>query len=77
MGELVVGPRVSLGLFTQLQTRADLAGQVVIEVVRERVRGGGIQAAMAALMDPDAAPEVRLAKRISAPHLPRGGPRAE
>jgi ATPase subunit of ABC transporter with duplicated ATPase domains len=49
VGELVVGPRVSPGLFTQLQVRSDLAGQVVLEVVLERVRGGGVQAAMAAL----------------------------
>jgi ATPase subunit of ABC transporter with duplicated ATPase domains len=49
LGELVVGPRVSAGLFTQLQTRADLAGRVVLEVVLDRVRGGGVQAAMAAL----------------------------
>ena len=49
LGELVIGPRVSAGLFTQLQTRADLTGQVVLEVVRGRVRGGGVQAAMAAL----------------------------
>jgi ATPase subunit of ABC transporter with duplicated ATPase domains len=48
-GELVIGPRVSAGLFTQLQARADLAGQIVIEVVLDRVRGGGIQGAMAAL----------------------------
>ncbi|HET7051548.1 MAG TPA: ATP-binding cassette domain-containing protein [Solirubrobacteraceae bacterium] len=48
-GELVVGPRVSAGFFTQLQTRADLAGRVVIEVVLERVRSGGVQAAMGAL----------------------------
>jgi ATPase subunit of ABC transporter with duplicated ATPase domains len=49
-GELVVGPRVSTGFFTQLQTRSDLAGRVVIEVVLERVRsGGGVQAAMGAL----------------------------
>jgi ATPase subunit of ABC transporter with duplicated ATPase domains len=48
-GELVVGPRVSPGLFTQLQTRSDLYGHVVIEVVLKRVRGGGVQAAMAAL----------------------------
>ncbi len=48
-GECVVGPRVSPGLFTQTQTRADLAGRVVIEVVLERVRGGGVQSAMAAL----------------------------
>jgi ATPase subunit of ABC transporter with duplicated ATPase domains len=48
-GELVVGPRVSTGFFTQLQTRRDLAGRVVIEVVLDRVRGGGLQAAMGAL----------------------------
>jgi ATPase subunit of ABC transporter with duplicated ATPase domains len=47
-GELVVGPRVSTGFFTQLQSRRDLAGQVVIEVVLERVRGA-VQPAMAAL----------------------------
>jgi ATPase subunit of ABC transporter with duplicated ATPase domains len=48
-GELVVGPRVSAGFFTQLQTRRDLAGRVVIDVVLDRVRGGGVQAAMGAL----------------------------
>ena len=48
-GELVVGPRVSPGLFTQLQARTDLQGHVVIEVVLKRVEGGGAQAAMAAL----------------------------
>jgi ATPase subunit of ABC transporter with duplicated ATPase domains len=48
-GELVVGPRVSPGLFTQLQRRADLTGLILIEVVLERVPGGGVQAAMAAL----------------------------
>jgi ATPase subunit of ABC transporter with duplicated ATPase domains len=48
-GELVVGPRVSTGFFTQLQTRADLTGQIVIDTVLERVRGGGVQAAMSAL----------------------------
>jgi ATPase subunit of ABC transporter with duplicated ATPase domains len=48
-GELVVGPRVSIGFFTQLQTRADLAGRVVIDVGLDRVRGGGVQAAMGAL----------------------------
>jgi ATPase subunit of ABC transporter with duplicated ATPase domains len=48
-GELVVGPRVSPGLFTQFQNRADLVGLVVIEVVAERVGGGGVQAAMSAL----------------------------
>ncbi len=48
-GELVVGPRVSPGLFTQLQTRDDLTGQIVIDAVIDRVGGGGLQAAMAAL----------------------------
>jgi ATPase subunit of ABC transporter with duplicated ATPase domains len=48
-GEVVVGPRVSTGFFTQLQTRGDLAGRVVLEVVLDRVRGGGVQAAMGAL----------------------------
>jgi ATPase subunit of ABC transporter with duplicated ATPase domains len=48
-GELVVGPRVSTGLFTQLQSRADLAGRVVLDAVLERVGGGGLQAAMGAL----------------------------
>lgn len=48
-GELVVGPRVSTGFFTQTQRRPDLAGRVVIEIVLERVRGAGLQAAMAAL----------------------------
>jgi ATPase subunit of ABC transporter with duplicated ATPase domains len=48
-GELVVGPRVSPGLFTQLQTGSELAGRVVIDVILERVSGGGVQAAMAAL----------------------------
>jgi ATPase subunit of ABC transporter with duplicated ATPase domains len=48
-GELVVGPRVSTGLFTQLQSRGDLAGQVVIDAVLGRVGGRGLQAAMGAL----------------------------
>jgi ATPase subunit of ABC transporter with duplicated ATPase domains len=48
-GELVVGPRVSAGFFTQLQTRADLTGRGVLDVVLARVRGGGVQAAMGAL----------------------------
>ncbi len=48
-GELVVGPRVSAGFFTQLQSRGDLSGRVVLDVVLERVRGGGLQAAMGAL----------------------------
>jgi ATPase subunit of ABC transporter with duplicated ATPase domains len=48
-GELVVGPRVSIGYFTQLQRRTDLTGRIVLETVLERVGGGGLQAAMAAL----------------------------
>jgi ATPase subunit of ABC transporter with duplicated ATPase domains len=48
-GELVVGPRVSTGFFTQLQRRSDLEGMVVIDVVLARVRGAGLQAAMGAL----------------------------
>jgi ATPase subunit of ABC transporter with duplicated ATPase domains len=38
-GELRIGNRVSAGLFTQLQSRADLQGRVVLDVVRERVAG--------------------------------------
>jgi ATPase subunit of ABC transporter with duplicated ATPase domains len=48
-GELVIGPRVSTGFFTPLQSRGDLAGRIAIDVVLERVRGGGVQAAMGAL----------------------------
>ncbi len=49
-GELVVGPRVSTGFFTRLQSRGDLAGrQPVIDAVLDRVRGGGVQVAMSAL----------------------------
>ncbi len=48
-GELVVGPRVSIGHFTQLQRRGDLAGRVVLETVLERVGAGGLQQAMSAL----------------------------
>jgi ATPase subunit of ABC transporter with duplicated ATPase domains len=48
-GTLVVGPRVSIGYFTQLQRRADLTGRVVIDTVLERVGGGGLQSAMGAL----------------------------
>ncbi len=48
-GELVVGPRVSPGLFTQLQRRADLTGRVALDVALDRVPGGGLQAAMGAL----------------------------
>jgi ATPase subunit of ABC transporter with duplicated ATPase domains len=48
-GELVVGPRVSTGFFTQLQRRRDLTGRVVLDAVLDRVRGAGVQAAMGAL----------------------------
>jgi len=48
-GELVVGPRVCTGFFTQLQSRGDLAGRVVIDVVLERVGSAGVQGAMGAL----------------------------
>ncbi len=48
-GELVLGPRTSAGFFTQLQSRPDLAGRVVLDVVLERVGGAGLQAAMGAL----------------------------
>jgi ATPase subunit of ABC transporter with duplicated ATPase domains len=48
-GELVLGPRTSAGFFTQLQSRADLAGRIVLDTVLERVGGGGLQTAMGAL----------------------------
>ena len=48
-GELVVGPRVSPGFFTQFQRREDLSDRIVIDAVLERVGGGGMQAAMGAL----------------------------
>jgi ATPase subunit of ABC transporter with duplicated ATPase domains len=46
-GELRVGPRVSPGFFTQLQSRTDFAGHTVLEIALEHV--AGIQAAMSAL----------------------------
>jgi ATPase subunit of ABC transporter with duplicated ATPase domains len=46
-GECRLGPRVSAGFFTQLQTRADFTGRAVLEIVMEHVKGA--QAAMAAL----------------------------
>ena len=48
-GEVVVGPRVSTGFFTQLQARGDFAGRSAIDIVLARVSGGGVQAAMGAL----------------------------
>jgi ATPase subunit of ABC transporter with duplicated ATPase domains len=46
-GELRIGPRVSTGFFTQLQSRADFAGQVVLDIVM--TQRGELRAAMAAL----------------------------
>jgi ATPase subunit of ABC transporter with duplicated ATPase domains len=46
-GELRVGPRVSTGFFTQLQSRADFAGQLVLDIVSAQL--GELQAAMGAL----------------------------
>ncbi|HEY1515242.1 MAG TPA: ATP-binding cassette domain-containing protein [Solirubrobacteraceae bacterium] len=46
-GELRTGPRVSAGLFTQLQSRADFSGRVVLDIVL--AQRGEMQAAMAAL----------------------------
>jgi ATPase subunit of ABC transporter with duplicated ATPase domains len=46
-GALRVGPRVSPGLFTQLQARADFAGRVVVDIVL--ARRGELQPAMSAL----------------------------
>jgi ATPase subunit of ABC transporter with duplicated ATPase domains len=48
-GDLVRGPRTSVGYFTQLQTRSDLVGRQVLDVVLDRVGSGGLQAAMGAL----------------------------
>jgi ATPase subunit of ABC transporter with duplicated ATPase domains len=46
-GELVLGPRVNVGLFTQLNARSDFAHRVVLEVVEERL--GATQSSMSAL----------------------------
>ncbi len=46
-GELRIGNRVSVGLFTQLNARADLAGRVVLDVLQERL--GAVEASMRAL----------------------------
>jgi len=46
-GELRIGPRVSTGFFTQLQSRADFAGRGVLEIVL--ARRGEMRVAMAAL----------------------------
>jgi ATPase subunit of ABC transporter with duplicated ATPase domains len=47
LGAVVTGPRVSTGLFTQLNARADFAGRGVLEVVEERL--GATQPSMSAL----------------------------
>ncbi|MCW2983641.1 MAG: transporter related protein [Conexibacter sp.] len=47
LGELVTGPRVSVGLFTQLNARSDFAGRIVLDVVEERL--GALQPSMSAL----------------------------
>jgi ATPase subunit of ABC transporter with duplicated ATPase domains len=46
-GEVRVGPRVSTGVFTQLQTRPGFAGNVVLDIVSEL--RGELRVAMAAL----------------------------
>jgi ATPase subunit of ABC transporter with duplicated ATPase domains len=46
-GELRTGPRVSAGLFTQLQSRDDFGGRAVLDIVL--AHRGEMQAAMAAL----------------------------
>ena len=46
-GELRVGPRVSPGFFTQLQSSADFVGRTVLEIALEHV--ASVQAAMGAL----------------------------
>ena len=46
-GELRVGPRVSIGSFTQTNTRSDLVGRRVLDVVTDRV--AGVEKAMGAL----------------------------
>jgi ATPase subunit of ABC transporter with duplicated ATPase domains len=46
-GNVRLGPRVSIGTFTQLNARGDFAGRDVLDVVRERV--GATERAMGAL----------------------------
>ena len=46
-GELRIGPRVSTGLFTQLQSRADCSGRGVLDIVLSQ--RGEMKAAMSAL----------------------------
>ena len=46
-GEVVVGPRVSIGFFTQLNARAEFGGRGVLDIVQERT--GNFERAMGAL----------------------------
>jgi ATPase subunit of ABC transporter with duplicated ATPase domains len=46
-GAVVVGPRVSPGFFTQLNARADFTGEVVLDVVQERL--GAVEPSLRAL----------------------------
>src|SRR3954453_15699292 len=46
-GDIRIGARVSVGFFTQLNTRGDFAGRAVLDVVADRVPGG--ERAMGAL----------------------------
>ena len=46
-GEVRVGPRVSIGTFTQLNARGDFAGRGVLDIARDRV--GVVERAMSAL----------------------------
>jgi ATPase subunit of ABC transporter with duplicated ATPase domains len=46
-GRIRVGPRVSVGFFTQLNARGDFAGRNVLDIVTERV--GGVERGMGAL----------------------------
>ena len=46
-GEVLLGPRVSPGLFTQLNTRGDFAGRAVLDIAQDRV--GSYERAMGAL----------------------------
>ena len=68
-GELRVGPRVSTGFFTQLQSRPDFAGRVVLDIAMDHVNG--TQAAMGALA------RYGLAEAARRPHdVLSGGERA-
>jgi ATPase subunit of ABC transporter with duplicated ATPase domains len=46
-GEIVVGPRVSPGFFTQLNARADFTGEIVLDVVEQRL--GAVEPSLRAL----------------------------